>query len=102
MSTSELIERAREIGVPGHLVPGLIRYVEQRVPTGSFLRACLENDFRAAVCRADDLITFSDLRAIALWLHNEAPSACHGSPSRVRQWLAGAHRVGSSPKEAAL
>lgn len=35
------------------LYADLVRYVEDRLPPGSFLRAVLENDFRQAVSRAD-------------------------------------------------
>jgi len=66
---------------------GLKRYVEQRVPTGSFLRAILENNLKEACMRADS----ENIKVIPIyvsWLFNEAPGICWGSPEKVKDWLA--------------
>lgn len=74
--------------VPGHLLPGLHRYILDRVRPGAFLVALLENDFHGAVTRADDAV-LPHLRCLARFLHNFAPAACHGSPAAVEAWLKG-------------
>jgi hypothetical protein len=77
--------------LPPELRESLERYISQRVETGSFLRAVLENDLRAA-CERADLQNRYRLFAIVQWLHGNAPSSCWGSTAAVHYWLAGAHR----------
>jgi molybdopterin-guanine dinucleotide biosynthesis protein A len=67
-------------------IDGLKRYIEHRIPTGDFLRAVLENDLQRATAHADN----RNLPLIGLYckyLYNEAPSACWGSPKKVKAWL---------------
>lgn len=71
---------------------GLIEYFATRRPTGSFLRAILENDLRAAAVRADDLNRFA-ITDIVLFLHSYAPSNAWGSPTAVAAWLASSDPV---------
>ncbi len=81
--------------VPPHLVAALQRYAEHRIPTGSFLRAVLENDLSGAVARADE----ESLRAlpnIVSYVHWELPGPCWGSPATVSEWLAAAEREPSN------
>ena len=72
--------------VPPMLLEGLERYRDQRIPTGSFLRAVLENNLKEAVGRAD---THSQLAlcAITSWCYNNLPSNSWGSPEKVTAWL---------------
>lgn len=72
---------------------GMRRYIEGRVKPGSFLQAVLENDLMAASGRADDDMTFGELRELLAWIHHEAPSDCHGSPEKVRAWIRARPRV---------
>lgn len=72
--------------IPESTRDGLIRYIDERIPTGGFLRAVLENDLREAAVRAD-LENASALVFIALWLYYNAPRECWGSPQRVEAWL---------------
>lgn len=65
---------------------GLDRYADHHVPTGSFLKAVLDNDLRRAVFQADD-DNLRDLREIVMYAHWELPGACWGSPEAVRAWL---------------
>lgn len=74
------------LGVPAYLRPGLAAYIAYHTPTGDFLRACLENNLARAVGHAT---TFADLRAVVLWLWNEADSDSWGSADKVAAWLAG-------------
>jgi len=66
----------------------LQRYVEERLPTGSFLRAVLCNDLIGAIGRADSE-SVGELQAIITFLFNEVRSDCYGSPEKVARWLAG-------------
>jgi hypothetical protein len=65
---------------------GIDRYVAERVPTGSFIRAVLENNLREAFGRADD-DNRADLFEIVCYCYNDIPAGCWGSPERVRRWL---------------
>lgn len=64
----------------------LDRYVNDRIPTGDFLRAVLENNLMEALGRADlgNRITIFE---ICQYIYNELPSPCHGSPEKVQAWL---------------
>lgn len=64
----------------------LIRYARDGVPTGDFLRAVLENDLMEAMGRGDSEC-LRDLPQIASFVYNNMPSACHGSPKKVEEWL---------------
>ncbi len=68
------------------IVESLKRYVKQRIPTGGFLRAVLENDLFRAIDRADD-DNRRDIHEICMYIYNEIPLTCWGSPEKVEQWL---------------
>ncbi len=51
------------------------RYVLQRIPTGDFTRAVLENDLRESFGRADDYNRMA-LFEIVRYCYNEIPGAC--------------------------
>lgn len=72
--------------IPQPLLHGLNEYVERHVETGGFLRAVLEDKLLNAVVQADDE-SRRVLLQIVHYVHNEIPSACHGSPEKVRAWL---------------
>ena len=65
---------------------GLKRYVEERVPTGDFLLAVLENNLMEAFGRADEE-NRADMFEICEYVYNEMPMLCHGSPEKVKAWL---------------
>ncbi len=88
MTEQELKISMESYGVPEHLHGGLIRYFINGIEPGSFLNACLINDFARAVCKYDDDSPVSELAAIARWLFNEAPSLLWGSPEAVLKWIA--------------
>lgn len=72
-----------------HLIPSLRRYAENRIPTGGFLAAVLQNDLSEACARADSQ-NRELLYLIVGYCYNEMPGSCWGSPERVRVWLGGA------------
>lgn len=72
--------------VPSHCEPGMRAYIEVGQPVGNFLRAVISNDLMDAAARADGT-NLHRLRDYALFLHNEAPSGCYGSPDAYRSWV---------------
>lgn len=72
--------------VPARIKAGILHYWREQIPTGSFLRAVLENDLRGAFQRAD-LECRQNLFWICCYLWNEVPAACWGSPQKVKDWL---------------
>ena len=72
--------------IPVHIQPALINYIEHKRPTGSFLRAVLENNLREAFAKADGA-NRRNLFAIVAFLYLYAPGTCWGSPEKVRAWL---------------
>ena len=74
------------VRIPEHMIGATLRYFNDHVEPGDFLRALLENDFIEACGRADE----QNLAALPAWaalLYNVAPSNSHGSPERVKAWL---------------
>ena len=64
----------------------LVRYAEDHIETGGFLRAVLVNDFMEAVGRAD-ADNARDLCEIARFIWNDIPARCHGSYTIVNEWI---------------
>lgn len=81
------VYRFRHWYIPARMMCGLQRYFDQGVPPGDFLMAVLENNLMEATGRADDE-NLANLPAYAAYLYNDAPAAAHGSPEKVRAWLA--------------
>lgn len=71
---------------PQSIKNSLNNYIVNRVPTGDFLRAVLENNLRESIGRADDN-NLPVLHHIVSFLYNECPAACWGSPEKVKKWL---------------
>ncbi len=67
-------------------VDSLSRYVNNRTPTGGFLRAVLENDFMGAFNRAD-LNNTRNMGLIAMFVYNYVPMGVRGSKAKVCDWL---------------
>lgn len=70
----------------------LERYVRYRIPTGSFLRAVLENSLSESVALADEE-NERDLHEICRYIYDYLPVESHGSPEIVKEWLQGRHKV---------
>ena len=73
--------------VPQSTIDCIDRYVNYRVPPGSFVRACLENNLKEAFGRADDANARA-MKKIVIYMYNKIPAHCWGSPERVKAWLA--------------
>ncbi len=73
--------------IPEHLEKSLRRYADLGIPTGGFLRACLENNLMTAVGAAANSEVRFALQEICQYIYNEIPSPCWGSPEKVQAWL---------------
>jgi len=67
------------------ILDALIRWGQEAGYLGDFLTAVLENNLMEAVGRADD-INREHLHTICMFVHNELPANCHGSPAKVLAW----------------
>jgi hypothetical protein len=72
--------------VPHHDRASLARYITEHSGVGGFLTAVIQNDLAKACVRADTT-NLKNLPAIVIWLRNEAPSECWGSPEKNKSWL---------------
>jgi hypothetical protein len=68
------------------MVQAIQRYVFHGIKPGSFLYAALSNDLMTTLSKADTQNAQSFL-ALASYVYNEIPSACHGSHKKVEDWL---------------
>lgn len=62
-------------------------YVKHGIPTGGFMEAVLCNDLKEAIGRAD-AENLRDIKEIVSYVYWEIPANCHGSPEKVREWIA--------------
>jgi hypothetical protein len=84
-----MFERSKNMNyglLPEHMRDSMKAYIEGRVPPGGFLTAVLSNNLMDACARADH-INIKRLPDYCLFLYNEAPRGCHGSPEKVKAWL---------------
>lgn len=73
--------------IPENIKAGIDRFAELRVMPGSFVRAVLENNLLDAVCNADPQ-SLAWLKEIVQYVHWEVPGAAHGTPEKVKAWVA--------------
>ena len=71
--------------IPARMAGGIDRWIEAGIPPGHFLAAVICNDLRDAIARAD-AENLANLPAYIGYFHNEAPSACWGSPKKFAEW----------------
>lgn len=73
--------------VPQRIIESLDRYINHGIMPGGFLSSVLENDLMSAVNLAS-----GDCREgffeIVKYVYNELPLISHGSPDKVRKWIA--------------
>jgi len=72
--------------LPTHMQDGARRYIEDGIPGGSFFDALVSNDLMRAFGKADD-VNRAAMWDWCLFLYNEAPSRCFGSPEIVSAWV---------------
>lgn len=76
----------RGIELPESLKESLDAYVSTGRPTGGFLQACIENDLKDAVARADEC-SLAAIPAVIGYLYNEAPIGSWGKKECFRAWI---------------
>lgn len=79
--------------LPEHMRETARLYVENGYQGGSFFTAVVSNDLRGAFANADD-VNAAAMREWVMWLYNDAPCGCHGSPEHVREWIKAGGLVG--------
>jgi hypothetical protein len=73
--------------IPRHTKPQVDAYIDEGIPPGDFLYACLTNDLRTAVSHADDINRWH-IYDIVVYLEYHIPNMAWGSTERVKSWLA--------------
>lgn len=79
-------EKSRYDRLPAAMREPARAYVEDHQPVGGFLTAVLSNSLVDAFGRADDENRMF-MAEWALWLWNDIPGKCWGSPEKVEAWL---------------
>ena len=90
LKTPTLSDSRKYGKAPVRILDSINAYVEHRRRPGGFLIAVLENNLTGAL-RAADSASRKGLDDIMLYLWNEVPSSCWGSPAKVKAWLSGEH-----------
>lgn len=87
-SREDVPEKMRLYGLPTHMYGGMERYLYDRLKTGDFLRAVLENDLVDACARAD-IQNRAVLFGWGRFMYEELPIPCYGNSFKVDEWLRG-------------
>lgn len=77
---------ARYSAIPEMTLHSLSLYVNEGVPTGSFLRSVLSNDLFGAFERADQQ-NRDVIGLLVMYIYNEIPSECWGTRKHYHAWL---------------
>lgn len=72
--------------IPERIMNNILGYVEGTEMPGGFLYAVLSNDLFKSIAKADDEV-LKMLPLIVHYIHWQVPSACHGSPEHVKEWM---------------
>ena len=68
------------------ILDALVRYGKDHRPVGGFLQALVANDLSRAIASAD-VDNRATLRELVVFVHNELPFQCHGSPRAYENWI---------------
>lgn len=82
----QTFEAADWKAIPSSLHPGLCRYFNGGVPTGSFLESCLEGNKEKAK-RLADPNNLPHISAIIEWFAMNAPTNSWGSKEKRLAWI---------------
>jgi len=74
------------MNIPKITMDTLDLYVTRGIPTGGFLYAVLTNNLFDAVTRADPM-NRAALKDICVYVYNDLPQDCWGSPEIVAAWI---------------
>ena len=84
-NSESLFKQAKKRGVPEATAHSLAEYVTKGRNVGGFLEAVLKNDLKESFNRAD-LDNRSALFKIVMFLYNDCPMNCWGSPKKYEEW----------------
>ena len=74
-------------GIPPHMHEAVVAYLLDGRPVGDFLTALFEDSLMRTFNCADSKNILA-IDSWVRWLYNDAPGPCHGSPEKVRAWIA--------------
>lgn len=77
--------------IPARMMPGIQRYIHERIKPGRFLTAVICNNLSDAVGQADDE-NLENLPAYVSYFYNKAPSDSWGSKKKMNEWLSGGQK----------
>ena len=83
--TAEIDQGFEEYNLPDYMKPGVLRWVIDGVPPGSFLTALFQNNLHYAVMKSDQT-NYERLFGWVLFVHYNVPSKCHGSADVMSNW----------------
>ena len=89
----DLVSKALRRGIPAYCVDGIVHYVVTGRPVGDFLERVLSNDLMGALGKADDT-NANLLRNYGMFLYNDVPMGCWGSPETYESWIERGGEVG--------
>lgn len=72
--------------IPDTILTAIRNYADHHHPLGHFLTAVMSNNLMESVARADEE-SLAALHPICIYVYNEIPSNCWGSPEKVAAWL---------------
>lgn len=75
----------RQFYIPDRMMPGIRRYIDDKIRPGDFLQAVICNNLKKAVFLAD-IENLENLPAFVAYFHWNAPSECHGSEEKMKAW----------------
>ena len=70
---------------PVSIIKAVLGHARDRRPCGSYTTALLSNQL-SAVCLADKE-SLAGIKDLVMFIYNEIPAECWGSPEKVRAWL---------------
>lgn len=80
-----LLSNMKEYHIPVYMHLGLLNYIIDGIPVGSFLTAVLENNLLKAVRNGDDANQRA-LHSYVNFLYNHAPNGCFGKEGVMQHW----------------
>ena len=101
MSFRDYKEKMYETGkffIPGYMMGGIFRWIEDGVYPGGFLTAVISDKLFDAVGRADDA-NVVNLPAYVKFFYNKAPAGCWGSKEVMKEWAKNGGLNGLMKKE---
>lgn len=78
--------RFRSWHIPARMMPGIQRYIHEKIKPGQFLTAVICDELSSAIGQAD-AENLANLPAYVAYFYNETPAPCWGSKKKMKEWL---------------